>query len=141
MGNMIDLDPTLFIQLANFLITIVVLNFLLIKPVRDQISARKDLTAGYAADIENFTAEASQKLSTYEATLAEARAHAAVSRDAIKAEGLSKEQELLQAAHSEAQSFLLSSREQTAKDAKAAMSSLLSQVNDFAAKAMKKILG
>jgi len=141
MGNMIDVDYTVFIQLVNFLITIVVLNFILIKPVRQQISARNDLTAGYAADIEKFTAEASEKISGYEAALSEARAQASLSRDSIKSEGLAKEHELIQIAQNDAQAYLQSSREQTARDAKAAMGSLLSQVNDFANKAMKKILG
>lgn len=141
MDNMIDLDMTLFIQLANFLIAIVVLNFLLIKPVREQIAARSALTAGYAADIEKFAAEASEKLSGYEAALSDARAKATLSRDAIKAEGAAKEQLLLQTAHSEAQAFLTASREETAKEAKAATDSLLSQVNEFAKTAMSKILG
>lgn len=141
MDNMIFLDFTLFIQLANFIIAIVVLNFLLIKPVREQIAARSALTAGYAADIDKFTDGASEKISTYERALAEARAQATLARDAIKADGNAKELELLQAAQAEASAFLHSSREDTAKQAKAAMTSLLSQVNAFADQAMKKILG
>ncbi len=141
MGNMIDLDVTLFIQLANFLLTLVVLNFLLIKPVREQIASRNALTADYAASIDQFTSIASEKLSGYEAALAEARSGAAQAREAIKAQGSAKEQELLQNAHSDAQAYLLSSREQTARDAQAAMKTLLSQVNGLAAKAISKILG
>lgn len=141
MDNMIDLDATLFIQLANFLITLVVLNFLLIKPVREQIASRKALTTGYADSIEKFSAAASEKLSGYEAALADARANAAQAREAITAQGAAREQELLQTAHADAGAYLQSSREQTAKDAQAAMKTLLSQVNDLAAKAMSKILG
>ena len=141
MGNMINLDLTLWIQLANFLITIVVLNYLLIKPVREQIAARSALTSGYTAEIEKFAAEASNKLSGYEASLSQARAEASLARESIKAQGQAKEQELLQSAHSEAQAFLHSSREQVAKEAKAAMDILLSQVNGYAATAVSKILG
>lgn len=141
MGNMIDIDHTIVIQLVNFLIAIVVLNYLLIKPVREQITARKTLTTSYAADIELFVAEADKKISTYESALAEARAHASINRDAIKADGLSKQRDLLEQAQNDAQVFLLSSREQAAKDATAAMRSLVSQVNSFADKAIKKILG
>lgn len=141
MGNIIDLNVTLFIQLANFLITIVVLNYLLIKPVRDQIAARGAFTASYTADIEKFTAEASEKITAYEAALADARSQASVNRDAIKAQGLTKEQELLQVAQADAQNFLRDSRKETANEAKKAMKTLLSQVNDYAAQAMAKILG
>lgn len=141
MGNMIDLDVTIFVQLANFLITLVVLNYLLIKPVRDQIAARSALTSGYASDIERFTSQAEEKLSGYEAALSEARSKASQARESIKAEGAAKEQSVLQAAHLEAQSFLQSSREQTAREAKAATDSLLANVNVYAEKALSKILG
>lgn len=141
MDNMINLDHTLFIQLVNFLITLVVLNFLLIKPVRNQIADRNALIASQSEEIGNFTSQASEKLSTYEKSLAEARSQASLTRESIKAEGAAKEQEMIQAAHSEAQAYLQSSREQVAKDAKSAMEVLQSQVNDFAAKAITKILG
>ena len=62
MGNIINLDSTFFFQLANFLITIVVLNILLIRPVRRQIAERADLTAGYLAQIERFNGEAEARL-------------------------------------------------------------------------------
>ena len=141
MDRMIDIDFTLVIQLVNFLITIVVLNFLLIKPVREQISARSALTSGYVSDIEKFSAEASTKVSAYEASLAEARAKASLARDALKAEGQAQEQVLLQAAQAETQAFLRSSKEKTAKEAEAAKNALLSQVDTYAAKAAAKILG
>lgn len=141
MDNMIDLDVTLFVQLANFLITLVVLNYLLIKPVRQQIASRNALTSGYTADIEKFSSAASERLSGYEAVLAEARTQAAQAREAIKAQGAAQEQEIIRAAHAEAQTYLHSSRDETAREAREAMKVLLSQVNDLAAKAMSKILG
>lgn len=141
MDNMIDLDPTLLVQLINFLITIVVLNFLLIKPVREHLAARNALTQGLAKDVASFTADADGKIKGYESALSEARSQASLTRDAVKAQGAAQEQELLNAAHAEAQRYLQSSREETARQAKAATDTLLSQVNAFAETAMKKILG
>ena len=141
MDNMISLDSTLFIQMANFLITLVVLNFLLIKPVRQQIAARSALTSGSLSDIEKFNAEAAAKVSAYETSLADARAKASLARDGLKAEGQAQEQSMLQSAHAEAQAYLQASKKQVAADAKAAMNTLLSQVNVYAAKAVDKILG
>lgn len=140
MDNMIRLDATLFIQLANFLITLVVLNFLLIKPVRQQMSARSALTSGYLSDIEKFNADAAAKISSYEDALTEARARASMARDALKAEGQAREQAMLQAARAEAQAFLQSSKKQVAAESDAAMTALLSKVNAYAAKAADKIL-
>jgi len=141
MDNMINLDATVFIQMVNFLITLMVLNYLLIKPVREQIAARKALTSGYAADIEAFSAKASEKLSGYEAALTEARTQAGHIREKIKAQGAAQEQEILLAAHADAHAYVQSSRAKTAKEVQAAMKALLAQVNDLADKAASKILG
>lgn len=141
MDRMLDFDFTLLIQLANFLITIVVLNFLLIKPVREQIAVRSLLLSNYAADIEKFNAQAADKLNAYEASLSETRAKATLAREAVKADAQAQEQALLQTAHSEAQTYLQTARGQIAADSKAAMNTLNSQVNDYAAQALAKILG
>ena len=141
MDNMINLDHTIFIQLVNFLITLVVLNFLLIRPVRNQIAERNTLIQTQSDHIAEFTSQASEKLSSYEKSLSEARNQASLARDALKAEGNVREHELLQAAQDEAQAYLQSSREEVAKDVKTAMNPLQSQVNDFAGKAISKILG
>ena len=141
MDNMINLDHTIIIQLVNFLITLVVLNFLLIRPVRNQIAERNTLVQTQSGHIAEFTSQASEKLSSYEKSLSEARNQASLARDALKAEGNVREHELLQAAQNEAQAYLQSSREEVAKDVKTAMNTLQSQVNDFADKAISKILG
>jgi F-type H+-transporting ATPase subunit b len=140
MGNIISLDITVFIQLANFLITIVVLNILLIRPVRRQIAERAELTAGYVAEIERFNKEAEDRLSAYEGAQAEARARAVAARERLKAEGRAGELEILGRAQAEARDFLLSSREDVARQSKAAMQTLEKQVSAFAAGAVARIL-
>ena len=59
---MVDLNITLWIQLANFLVTLVVLNYLLISPIRKIIRKRKDNVEGLIGEIEAFTAEKQQLL-------------------------------------------------------------------------------
>jgi F-type H+-transporting ATPase subunit b len=141
MDNMIELNATLFIQLANFLITLVVLNYLLIRPIRQQIAARNALTSGYAVDIEEFSSKASEKLSEYEIALGKARAQAGQAREAIKLQGAANEQKILHAAQAEAHAYLQASRAETAKEVQTAMKTLLSQVDSLAAKAASRILG
>ena len=140
MGNMIALDHTIAIQLVNFLFTIVVLNYLLIKPVRTQIAARNSLIKNYTVEVEGFTADAEEKLSNYEKALAIARAEASLAREGLRAEGLEAEQAVIAKAHAETQEFLRSSREETRQSAQKAMSELSAQVDQFAAQALSKIL-
>lgn len=142
MGDMISIDPTILgIQLINFLVTVIVLNYLLIRPVRAQIAARNSLIGGYSAQVEQFTTEATKKLVDYESALAAARTDATAAREALKAEGQTREQSLLAEAQADAQAFVQQERARTAADAKAAMASLLAQVDVFAGKAVAKILG
>lgn len=110
---MFNVDITLAIQFVNFVVTIVVLDFLLIRPIRGIVKKRRDLASGLLSDAETFTAEAAQKLENYETTLSKAREEAARICDERKNEGVSKEAELLSAAQNDAQSFLQSSREST----------------------------
>lgn len=89
---MIDLDVTLFIQLINFLITLVVLHYLLIAPVRAQISKRRATMDSLEGEVKTFVDKANTQLADYENTLKGARDHAALlrteAREAAEAAGL-----------------------------------------------------
>ncbi len=141
MGNMMDLDYTVLIQLMNFLVTIVVLHYLLIKPVRRQIAARKELVAGLTAEIDIFAQETDRKLTDFEAALAEARAQATIARDALKTDGLSTEQAVMDKAQADAQAFLQDSRERVAREMKDVEAALFAQVDAYAEAAASRILG
>jgi F-type H+-transporting ATPase subunit b len=62
---MIDLDITFFIQLVNFLVTLVVLNLILIRPIRDVIRRRSEAMAARIGSIEQFTRTAEGKMADY----------------------------------------------------------------------------
>ena len=141
MEDMIKLDSTIVIQLINFIVTIVFLNYLLIKPVREQIGTRNKLIEGYANEIATFTESASQKIASYEAALTQARSNAIQAREAVKAEAVTEEHKIIAKAQAEAQAFIAQSRERVAKESQQATQVLLSRVDDFAAKAMNKIFG
>ncbi len=137
---MIDINITLFIQLLNFLITLVVLNLLLIRPVRENIKKRKALIAGFVDEAEKFNRESAARLSSYEATLAEARAGALRERDSIKNTAHSREQEILDAAHREAQNFLQTAKAEVTAQTESAMSVLRGKVEALAGKALSRVL-
>ncbi len=138
---MIDLNFTLLIQLVNFLVTLVVLNALLIRPIRGIIKLRADKMSGLMDEAETFLAEADQKLQNYETALANARSEAAGIRDAKKAEGLVEEQSLITTASGNAHTILQTSRKQIATEMDQAMVTLKSQVDTLAEKAAGKVLG
>ena len=139
--HMFDINITLGIQFLNFIITIVVLDLLLIRPIRGIVKKRRDFASGMLSDAEQFTTEAADKLDKYESALAKAREEAARIRDAKKGEGVLKEGTLLQGAQTEAQQFLQSSRESTRVAVSQAMADMETRVPELAAKVVDRLLG
>lgn len=136
----VDLDITLFIQLANFLIAMVVLNFVLIKPIRKILRERRELFGGLAKDSESFNTTAETRLKNYEEELGAAREKANAHKESIRQQGVETEQGILGAAQHEAQHFLQKSRKDIAAEAEATMLALRGQVRDMAGKAVVRIL-
>lgn len=138
---MIDLNVSLVVQLVNFLVTIVVLNWLLIRPVREIIKQRKDAVAGMVSEVETFSGDATAKLEKYEEALAQARRNATAERESVKDAAVEEEHRLVGAATEEAQADLKSAREEIEAQVKAAMDGLKGQVDSLAQKAADRVLG
>ena len=138
---MIDLNITLWFQLVNFLITLVVLNYLLIAPIRKIIRERKQKVEGFSGAIESF-AEASPKLlEGYEAELAKARADANLHRKEAKAEAEAEERIILAAAGRDAQASLQATQAAVRAEAEDAHKALQADMKAFTDAALAKILG
>lgn len=134
-------DKSLFIQLVNFIITILVLNLLLFKPIREVIKKRKDLVADQMGSIEKFNEQAEVKVKDYEAALDAARKEGVEVRGRFKDEGVVEETKILAAAGEEASGTLQGARAEIEKEVGAAMSTLKGEVDAYAKKAAEKILG
>ncbi len=134
-------DKTLFIQAANFLITIFVLNVLLIKPIREIIKKRKGLMADQLDKIEGFNASAETKVADYETQLTAARKEANDIRNAARDEGTAEEHSLMAAAGEEASGTIQAARDEIKAEVKGAMDQLTKDVDKFAEAATGKILG
>ncbi len=132
---MIDLNITLLIQLVNFIIALVGINYLLVRPIRRIVKQRRELAAGLLQDAENFTANAKEKLESYEAALARAREEASKEREREKAEAHRREGEILSAAQAQAASFLQETRETTRAAIEEAMQELSRRIPALAAEA------
>lgn len=137
---MIDLDITFVVQLINFLVTLIGLNLLLIKPLRAKLKERADHMAGLLKESEAFAERAEEKLKNYEEVLSEARKAGTAARMEVKAAAEAEETALLAAATSKAQKELAAARETIAKETEAAMAVLKGQVPALADKVAEKVL-
>lgn len=137
---MINIDITLLVQFINFVITLVVLNILLVRPIREIIKKRTGVMADLVSSTERFTQTADEKLKNYEAALDEARKAGTSERLRFKDEGQNQEKEIIAQASTKAQQQLSQARSEIDSQSKTAMDSLKSQVGSLADKAVAKIL-
>jgi F-type H+-transporting ATPase subunit b len=138
---MINLDMTLVIQLINFLITLFVLNFLLVKPIRAKIRERAESIDAMTSEVEKFNEQAEGKLANYEEALAEARKAGTNERIKMKEAGEAEQDKIIADAQETAQADLGKARSEIESQTKAALETLRSQVDAMAAKAADKVLG
>ena len=117
---MIDLNITLWFQLVNFLITLVVLNYLLIAPIRKIIRERKQKVEGFSGAIESF---------------------ANLHRKEAKAEAEAEERIILAAAGRDAQASLQATQAAVRAEAEDAHKALQADMKAFTDAALAKILG
>lgn len=137
---MVDVNITLAIQFVNFVIALLILNFVLIKPIRGILKKRRDIVDGLVGDTEKHSGEAAARIRRYEADLDSARASAADQRESIKQQGLDAEHGILADAQNEAQVHLQKSRREVEQEVAAAMRVLRGQVDALAGKVVAKVL-
>ena len=137
---MIELNVMFFFQMANFLITLIFLNYLLIRPIRRIISARENNLAQMLSETEKFSSQAEEKLASYEAAISDARDAALKRRAELKAEGLAQETKLMEDAAGEAHKILTAAREEIAGETRKAVADFKLRIDDLARQATARVL-
>ena len=137
----IDLDSTVFVQLAIFVITALVLSRFLFRPYL-AIKAQRGLGMEGARDeARRLDEEAQARLADYESTFAAARARAGAERNKLQSEAVAREREILDAARGSTQGELESARTRLAADAAATRKQLEPRAQEIARSIAHKILG
>ena len=138
---MLDINITAIIQVVNFFVAVIVLNYLLIRPVRDIIRERKAKMGDTLASAEAFASSANEQLANYQSSLSQARQEAAMSRAAARSDALLEQLTLVADAGRTAQEQFAQAKETLLKDMQSARAALTKQVNPLAAKAVDRMLG
>lgn len=138
---MIKLDWTLFLQFANFMILLVVLNVLLFKPLRNVLAARKATIDDDLAKARSLDEQIQAQVAEYEAKLQEARLRGSQERSALRKAALSEEASQLGAANEKASRRLQTLKEQIAGEAESARQGLRGETQALAREIAGKVLG
>jgi F-type H+-transporting ATPase subunit b len=134
-------DWTLFVQIANFLLIVWVLNIVLFKPIRNILIQRKEKVTSLEQNIETSDKEAKGKNEAFDSGIRDARAEGLSEKNALLNEAADEEREIVDKINQKAQADLAVVREKIAKDVEVVRASLQKEIDTFASAIGEKILG
>ncbi|MHC1725608.1 MAG: hypothetical protein AB9866_06290 [Syntrophobacteraceae bacterium] len=138
---MIEINYSLFIQMANFLVFLFLMNMVLYRPIRRIVAERRKMIAGKQEGIERLEAQARAAVADYDLKLQESRRMGFQRIQELKASGYEQEKELLQRMSEEAAGTVQQMRAKIQKDIGDARKELKNQVRSFSMELAQKILG
>ncbi|MDB4967939.1 MAG: H+transporting two-sector ATPase subunit [Myxococcales bacterium] len=138
---LIDVDGTLFVQFALFLIMLFVLSRLLFRPYLQVRDARHQGIEGARQEAVAMQERSRLVSAEYDAKLTRARQRGAEERQKVRSEGAIYERQVLGAARDESQKALDQARSKISTDASAAREKLTLESTSLARQIVKKLLG
>ena len=137
----IDLDSTIFLQLAIFIVSALILTRFLFRPYLEIRAARGAGMEGAKEEARRMDERAAARMADYEASVAKARAKANAERGKLQAEAVGRDHEIAEAARTATQASLDQARKKLEVDADAARKELAPRAEAIARSIAKKILG
>jgi len=138
---MIDINITLFIQMANFLLLLFLLNLVLYRPIRRIIQKRNQVIDDFTTTIDSMTKSAQEAMNTFAQKIREARGQGAANVQMLKDEAHEAESKLIAAKNQEAQARISQVRKQLESEIQETRGKLQAQVQAFSLAVAEKILG
>lgn len=138
---MLNIDGTLILQVANFLVLLFVLNVLLFKPIRKILAQRETDMASQRKSIDDYVSRAEQNEKDIEEGRVQARKEGYASREMLKSQGLEEEKGILSEAGVAVEQKLDAAKKEIEAKVMAAKEALEGQIAGFSQELAQKILG
>lgn len=138
---MIDINIAFFIQLANFIILLIALNFILFKPMRAIMKEREEGIGGALADAKTAQERTQGLLEQYNISLADAKQKAAAAYNALYQQGLDAQRDMISAERTKASELLDKARKEIATAAATARGDLRKEAEKLSQDISAKLLG
>jgi F-type H+-transporting ATPase subunit b len=140
-GSIIDLDGTVFVQLAMFFIAFLALYVLVFKPMVALLDARDLAIEGAKDEAKHLDAEVLEKQASFEAQLKRVQSTAGEERERLRAEGQELERKLLETVRVETTQLLNDAKVQLDSETVAARNELVAQRPELARIIASRVLG
>lgn len=140
-GSIVDLDGTVFVQLAMFFVAFFILYALVFKPMVALLEAREAAIDGARDEAKLLEREVAEKQATFEVELRKVRGTSGEERDRLRAEGQEIERTLLERVRTETQALQTEARARFDQEARVARSELAAQRSELAREIASRVLG
>ena len=138
---MIMPDYTLFIQIANFLLLMVLLNAILYRPIRRILKNRREEMDGFHNKIQDFEGKFASYTKKIQEGTAEARKEGLKEKESLKKNGQEEEKQMLREASSKISGKIGDARKETEEKLKGVRLSLEKEMALFSKELAEKVLG
>jgi len=138
---MIDINHTLFIQLANFIVLMIALNFILFKPIRQIMQEREQGIGSALSDAKAAQNRMLALTDQYNASLAEAKLKATTTFNTFYQQGLDAQRDLISAERAKAGALLDKARAEIGTASAAAQADLKKDAEKLSQEITSKLLG
>jgi F-type H+-transporting ATPase subunit b len=138
---MIDINSTLFWQLANFIVLIITLNFILFKPIRQVMQGREQGIGSALEDAKAAQERMQSIMDRYNASLAEAKQKALTTYNTIYQQGLDAQRDMISAERAKGSELLDKARGEITAASAAAQADLKIEAERLSKDITAKLLG
>jgi len=138
---MIDINVTLLWQLANFIVLLIVLNFILFKPIRQVMLEREQGISSAVEDAKAAQERMQSILDQYNTSLAEAKQKATTTYNTVYQQGLDAQRDMIVAERAKAAELLDKARKEIAAASTAARADLQKEAERLSQEITSKLLG
>lgn len=140
-GVNVDMDASLVVQIGIFVLLLVILKPLLFDPMLKLFEEREKKIEGTRREATKEDERSAKALAKYEGILSKAREAGNLERDALRAEGQKKENEILAHVRSETTSTVENGRKGIADEAKTARAALETEAAVLGSAIASRVLG
>ncbi len=137
---MLEINEWFFVQLANFLIVLLFLNYLLFKPLLRIFKERGDRVKDCLDNAKTMEKERTGQLDQVNARISEAKNQAKAIFETLSKEGLEVQKEFIEVAKKEAAEVNKKAQDDLKAEAKKAREALKSDIEAFSGDIVKKLV-
>ena len=138
---MLSIDGTMILQIANFLVLLVVMNIILYKPIRGILAKRDEEMASRQKMIDDYQGRVQNNEEAIESGMVSARKEGYQEKESLKDLGQEEEKGVLQEAGAAVERKLTAAKQEIEAKVTAARETLESEITGFSNELAEKILG